>query len=73
MPHVLASLPAQHAAYLTGRSFIPNLIWQPFSHDLTVAFGFATVACLVAALASLLRGRKYVHIEPATGDREDTP
>jgi MFS family permease len=72
--HVLAALPAHHAAYLTGRSFFPTLISQPFSHGLFVAFGFATAACLVAALASLLRGGKYVHIEAAeAGDPEDTP
>jgi MFS family permease len=73
-PHVLAALPAHHAEYLTGRSFFPTLISTPFSHGLFVAFGFATAACLVAALASLLRGGKYVHIEAAAaGDREDTP
>jgi MFS family permease len=62
-PHVLAALPAHHAAYLTGRSFFPTLISGPFSDGLTVAFGFATAACLVAALASLLRGGKYVHVD----------
>jgi hypothetical protein len=61
---VLAALPAHHAAYLTGRSFFPTLISGPFSHGLGIAFGFATAACLVAALASLLRGGKYVHTEP---------
>jgi len=65
-PHVLAGLPAHHAAYLTGRSFFPTLISGPFSDGLEVAFGFATAACLVAALASLLRGGKYVHVEPAS-------
>jgi MFS family permease len=70
-PHVLGSLPAHHAAYLTGRSFFPALISGPFSDGLTVAFGFATAACLVAAVASLLRGGKYVHTEevPATSAR----
>jgi hypothetical protein len=31
-----------------------------------VTFGFAIAACLVAAIASLLRGRRYIHDE-ATG------
>jgi len=54
-------LPAGDAAYLTGRSFFPSLISQPFHHGLVVAFAFAVAACLVAAAASWLRGEKYVH------------
>jgi MFS family permease len=57
----LAKLPASHAAYLTGHTFFPSLISGPFQHGLDIAFDFAIVACLVAAVASLLRGRKYVH------------
>jgi hypothetical protein len=58
---VLHQLPASHAAYLAGHSFFPSLIAGPFEHGLTVAFTFAIVACLVAGLASLLRGKRYVH------------
>ncbi len=57
----ISKLPASHAAYLTGHTFFPSLISTPFEHGLTVAFIFAIVACLVAAVASLLRGGKYVH------------
>jgi MFS family permease len=60
-PHVLASLPPDQAAQLTGRSFFPHLISGPFGHALTAAFTFATIACLIAAVASLLRGGKYHH------------
>jgi hypothetical protein len=49
---VLNQLPEGHAAYLTGRGFFPALISGPFSQGLTVAFGFAIAACLVAAIAS---------------------
>jgi hypothetical protein len=49
---VLATLPAAQAEYLTGRSFFPQLITQPFSDGLTAAFWFAIAACLVAAVAS---------------------
>ena len=59
----LAKLPAGHAAYLTGHTFFPSLISAPFQHGLDIAFDFAIVACLVAAVASLLRGRRYVHEE----------
>ncbi|MGH3529388.1 MAG: MFS transporter, partial [Pseudonocardiaceae bacterium] len=63
-PTVLHQLPAGHAAYLTGRGFFPALISGPFSDGLTVAFGFAILACLIAAIASGLRGGKYVYVEP---------
>jgi MFS family permease len=67
-PQVLAQLPAGHAQFLTGRSFFPSLISGPFSDGLVVAFGFAIAACVIAALASALRGGKYVHPEPVTTD-----
>src|ERR1700733_9925631 len=68
---VLTKLPAGHAAYLTGHTFFPSLISAPFQHGLDIAFDFAIVACLVAAVASLLRGRRYVHEEngPAAADQ----
>ena len=63
---VISRLPASHAAYLTGHTFFPSLISAPFSHGLAIAFYFAIAACLIAALASLLRGGKYVHgVDPA--------
>src|SRR6202453_4259621 len=62
---VVSKLPASHAAYLTGHTFFPSLISAPFQHGLNIAFDFAIVACLVAAVASLLRGRRYVHDEQA--------
>jgi MFS family permease len=58
---VLAHLPAAHAAYLTGHSFFPSLIAGPFHAGLDIAFDFSIAACLVAAVASLLRGKRYVH------------
>ena len=58
---VLTKLPASHAAYLTGHSFFPSLISAPFQAGLDVAFDFAIAACLIAAVASLLRGKRYVH------------
>jgi len=61
----LAKLPAGHAAYLTGHTFFPSLISAPFQQGLDIAFDFAIAACLVAAVASLLRGRRYVHDEQA--------
>jgi MFS family permease len=58
---VLPHISHAHAAYLTGRTFFPRLMSQPFSDGLHEAFDFAIAACLVAAAASWLRGGKYVH------------
>ncbi|MHB1534010.1 MAG: MFS transporter [Acidimicrobiales bacterium] len=60
---VLAHLGTAHAAYLTGRGFFPKLISPAFSTGLHYAFDFAIGCSLVAAVASLLRGKKYVHAQ----------
>jgi hypothetical protein len=57
----LTKLPASHAAYLTGHSFFPSLISGPFQTGLDIAFDFAIAACLIAAVASLLRGKQYIY------------
>ncbi len=62
-PQVMGHLSQAHQQYLGGHSFFPALISGPFSHGLSVAFDFAAAACVVAAVASLLRGGKYVHDE----------
>jgi MFS family permease len=67
-PHVLHQLSAADARDLTGRSFFPSLISGPFHTALVYAFVFAIAACLVAAVASLLRGGKYHHVDIATSD-----
>jgi MFS family permease len=57
---VVSQLPAHTQAVITGRSFFPQLISEPFRNGLHEAFAFAIVACLVAAVASWSRGRRYV-------------
>jgi MFS family permease len=64
-PDVVSSLPSTQAHELTGRSFFPHLISGPFHTALVYAFVFAIVVCLIAAVASLLRGGKYHHEEAA--------
>ncbi|HEY3728837.1 MAG TPA: MFS transporter [Solirubrobacteraceae bacterium] len=75
--HVLGALHPQAQALLTGRSFFPQLISDPFRSGLHAAFAFAIAACLIAAAASLMRGGKYHHddaeAEPAGPDREAAP
>jgi len=55
------TLPAHTVTYLTGRYFFPHLISGPFDKGLHEAFDFAFVACLIGAVASILRGGKYIH------------
>ncbi len=54
---------AAQAHYITGRSFFPHLISAPFGKGLQKAFDFAAIACVLGAVASLLRGGKYHHSE----------
>ena len=61
----LNTLPAAHAATLTGKTFFPQLISGPFIHGLRIVFTASVVLSLIAATASWLRGSKYVHAEPA--------
>ena len=55
----LASVGSHSAAIITGRSFFPQLISEPFRAGLHETFMFAIIACLVAAAASALRGGTY--------------
>ena len=63
---VLRQLASADAARLTGNTFFPSLISGPFQHGLVLVLSFSIVASLVAALASALRGGRYVHEETAT-------
>ena len=67
--HTLSRLDPTDAQYLTGHSFFPSLISGPFHDGLIVAFGFAIVACLVAAVASWFMGEKFVHSD----DQHEAP
>ena len=57
----LNHLSASQVAYVTGRSFFPRLIEEPFANGLHLAFDFAAGATLIAVIASALRGQRYVH------------
>ena len=60
-PAVLGRLSPAKAAALTSRSFFPHLIGPSFKDALVIILLFATVMSLIAAVASALRGEKYVH------------
>jgi MFS family permease len=64
-PHALAALSPANRATITGHSFFPHLIAAPFRSGLHEAFAFAIGACLVAALASLMRGGRYEYDDAA--------
>jgi EmrB/QacA subfamily drug resistance transporter len=59
----LGSVPHAQVAFLTGKTFFPRLISGPFIHGLRIAFTASAVMCAIAAVASWLRGAKYVHVE----------
>ncbi len=58
--HVLASLPAANREVLTGHQFFPHLISGPFHDGLAVVFIAAAGLSVLGALASLMRGGRYV-------------
>ncbi|HXA57727.1 MAG TPA: MFS transporter [Streptosporangiaceae bacterium] len=58
---VLAHLSPANAHTLTGRSYFPQLLSGPFHHGLVIVFSLAILMSLAAALASVLRGRHFVH------------
>jgi MFS family permease len=61
--HLLGALPHLDALALIGKRFFPMLISHPFRHGLIYVLTFAAVMCLIAALASWMRGGKFVHEE----------
>jgi Major Facilitator Superfamily. len=57
---VLSTLPSDNADNLTGKRFFPHLLSAPFQHGLVVVFTLAVAMAVVGALASLLRGGRYL-------------
>lgn len=52
-------MPGVNADVLTGQTFFPELITEPFHSGLTVVFGAAAVMMLIGALASLFNPGRY--------------
>jgi MFS family permease len=48
---------------LTGKSFFPSLITNPFHHGLLIVFGTAAFMAFIAMIFSWLRGEHFVHKE----------
>ena len=62
-PAVLATSPRRQAGPITSRAFFPQLIGPPFKHALALILIFAVVMCVIAAIASALRGEKFIHVD----------
>jgi hypothetical protein len=60
---VLATLPRQKVAVLTGNQFFPHLISGPFHHGLIIVFTAAALMSLIGAVVSLLRGGQFYYGE----------
>jgi MFS family permease len=58
-PYGALQQPGVNAEVLTGQSFFPHLITQPFHTGLVVVFGAATVMMLIGAIASLFNPGRY--------------
>jgi MFS family permease len=61
----LDALSDANSAALTGQTFFPNLISQPFHSGLVIVFVAAAIMSVIGAVASLFMGGKYVHQETA--------
>jgi MFS family permease len=58
---VLAHLSTAQRAHLLGRAFFPSLIAPPFMDGLRDAFYVSAAISFFAAVASVLRGKRYIH------------
>src|SRR5271157_850091 len=70
---VLQQLPAASQALLLSKPFFPNLISAPFDFGLRIAFSISISLALIAALASLLRGKRFIYeqeSQPQLGSSE---
>jgi MFS family permease len=59
----LSTLSASAQANVTGRRFFPRLISNPFMHGLRIVLTMALIMLLIAAVASWMRGGKYVAVD----------
>jgi MFS family permease len=63
--HVTAAIPARDLAVLTGKTFFPQLISEPFHAGLVIVFVAATIMSIIGAIASVVMGGKFIHTDTA--------
>ncbi|MGH2487689.1 MAG: MFS transporter [Ktedonobacterales bacterium] len=66
-PPVLHAISPANQATLLGKTFFPGLISSPFMSGMRVVFYVSAVLCLIAAAASLLRGRQVIYGQEISG------
>ena len=67
----LNSLSSANAAALTGKTFFPQLISEPFHAGLVIVFTAAAIMSVIGAVASLAMGGKFVHDDAPVADGAD--
>jgi MFS family permease len=60
---VIPTLSAQTKATVFANSFFPRILSGPFMDGVIVAFSISAGISLLAAIASILRGKRYIHEE----------
>jgi MFS family permease len=61
--HLNGTLTAANNAALTGKTFFPNLISEPFHAGLVIVFVTAAILSVIGAAASIAAGGKYMHLD----------
>jgi MFS family permease len=73
----LSQLPPEKAADITGKTFFPELISDPFIDGLRIAFSASLLMCVIAAVASWKRGGRFIdesnHTGPFGASQDDRP
>ena len=67
-PSGALNAPGVNADVLTGKTFFPQLITEPFHSGLSVVFIAAAVMMLIGAVASLFNPGKYADAPGADND-----
>jgi len=60
---VVIGLSSHTKSVVFANSFFPTILSGPFMDGVIVAFSISAVICLLASIASLLRGKRYIHEE----------
>ncbi|WP_253259023.1 MFS transporter [Subtercola boreus] len=69
---ILGTLSKQNSATLTGQTFFPELLSGPFHDGLVLVFVVAAAMSVIAAVMSITRGSKYVHVDEVPADNESS-
>lgn len=62
-PNIINALTPANQALILGKEFFPTLISSPFKSGLIIAFPISVILSVIAALASLMRGKRVIYNE----------